>query len=301
MPKFDEIYQKINGNLVQIVDKNLGNDSYIRLDQSNWGGSAPPKDKSVVPITLKGSWSLSYTPISGIDTFNPSSASIDAERGSTATWTGTYSYSQETNQYRPSSFTSNVSGWTKDTFPADKGIDSVSGSKSFTTNGNITISASETFPYEIIGGYTLENGYVKYVEGEKTTYTKTAPVNPTISVTFKDRKYWGESTMSYENITESEIKNLGYTGSKKLYSTSIGMTVNFTDTIEKTRYFHYCYPKSWGTISDILLNGVESVFGGFKGPKIVNMTNSSGQNVDMYLYSSLNPGAYQAGQYIVIK
>ena len=38
MAEYDEIYQKLNGKLVQIVDKNYGDDNYLKLDVSNIGG-----------------------------------------------------------------------------------------------------------------------------------------------------------------------------------------------------------------------------------------------------------------------
>lgn len=97
MAKFDEIYQKLNGKKVQLVDVNYGDWKYLRLDGENLDG------RDLVTPVITSTWTLSYTPPSQ-DGFNASANSIKAEAGSRVGYSGTYKYTnagEKPATYRP--------------------------------------------------------------------------------------------------------------------------------------------------------------------------------------------------------
>jgi hypothetical protein len=295
MAEYDEIYQKLNGKLVQIVDKNYGDDNYLKLDVSNIGGK-PEQTKSVVTIKLVNEWEVTSGYLEGVDpAIDPNSKSIILEKGGSATYTGHYYYTKNPSQEMPDTIRiepSRAFGG-PDKFPTAANTNSDVYTNTYTTNGSISVSVSKGFDGENL--LFLENNYLKY---ETTSYTSTS--SESASISFQMRKYLGESTKDSSSMTSDDIKSLSFSGSKKLYSDgSISMTVSFPSGSTTGMYFHYCYPKSWGEIKSVTGTGVITSIDSFIKREIT-IKNSMNQDVEMYLYTTTQKKPFPSNSSILI-
>ena len=104
-------------------------------------------------------------------------------------------------------------------------------------------------------------------------------------VTFAGKEYYGLITKDSSEITPSDILGLEssdiITNNKKFENISLG----------ETEYFIYAYPQRFGEVNYIMQNGVIPVFGAFNMRKI-DIVNSAGATVNLYVYTTNNPGAF---------
>jgi len=124
------------------------------------------------------------------------------------------------------------------------------------------------------------NSNVTYTNTVTTTDSKSA--SATTSVSFFPKRYWGISSLSAPDNT---IVLASSGGSNELTTTKV--KGSFVITVSGTnQYVYYAYPSSYGTLSSIIISGLESI-GAFTLTTL-SVTNALGYVQDYYVYTSNN-------------
>jgi hypothetical protein len=113
------------------------------------------------------------------------------------------------------------------------------------------------------------------------TAQKTGTATATITHSFNNDRYWGDSTISTQSYTSADIR--GLTGGGNDLTNSIPTT--FTVNAGSGQYIVYSYPSRLGTATFT----VGGFTGGFDGPFTTSVTNASGFSETYNIYSSHNP------------
>ena len=125
-------------------------------------------------------------------------------------------------------------------------------------------------------GIEIINHELVQLEGDDITFAEA-------KILFRNMSYYGEGN---KTLTEEELKSLSnsaLTNSKELHL--LGLTTS------KTKYYHYAYPKTYGKLMFITQNGSLPVLEAFT-LKEVKIKNKYNKWVDMYHYTSNQPGAF---------
>lgn len=216
------------------------------------------EDNPLVSPVLEGRWTYGST--------STTQKNIEIERGYTATWQGTYSWTRQ-DGYKSPERTSGV--FDEELTPS--GISSSQVTKSTTTN--LTLSQS-LFADKV--GLIVKGEKVVNATGEDET-------KDSVSVTFKDRLFYG--VVSSPNPSIAEIKTL----TNELVSSRAKTISNITTA--KGKYFLYAYPKSLGDLTSIIQDGATPVLTAFNKQEIT-YTGQAGNNIVLNVYVSGNDGAF---------
>lgn len=216
------------------------------------------EDNPLVSPVLEGRWTYGST--------STTQKNIEIERGYTATWQGTYSWTRQ-DGYKSPERTSGV--FDEELTPS--GISSSQVTKSTTTN--LTLSQS-LFADKV--GLIVKGEKVVNATGEDET-------KDSVSVTFKDRLFYG--VVSSPNPSIAEIKSLV----NELVSSKAKTISNITTA--KGKYFLYAYPKSLGDLTSIIQDGATPVLTAFNKQEIT-YTGQAGNNIVLNVYVSGNDGAF---------
>lgn len=195
-------------------------------------------------------------------------ASISVENGDSVSLSATYKWIHNDSQKDPYS----ASGDLGNQLPAS-GIDSETYSRQNITSST---SFSETLTFSKKGLVVNTENQVVYAEGVDS-------LEKSISVTFKDKRYYGGSSLS--PLDSESIKALSGSGLKTKGTESISPV-----TVDNNTYYYYCYPKSFGALREIYQNDVLPVLSGFTRFE-ANVTNDFGVQKAYYVYRS-NKGAF---------
>mgnify|MGYP005748249957 CR=1 FL=1 len=102
-------------------------------------------------------------------------------------------------------------------------------------------------------------------------------------IQFRDNVYYGAVTTT---SPDSAVIN---TLSTVLINVK-NRTVPATTTT--SQYFCYAYPKSYGPITSIIMDGVDQIKANFREPLTVSVNNKAGLAKEYYVYVSVNLGAF---------
>lgn len=216
------------------------------------------EDNPLVSPVLEGRWTYGST--------STTQKNIEIERGYTATWQGTYSWTRQ-DGYKSPERTSGV--FDEELTPS--GISSSQVTKSTTTN--LTLSQS-LFADKV--GLIVKGEKVVNATGEDET-------KDSVSVTFKDRLFYG--VVSSPNPSIAEIKALA----NELVSSRAKTISNITTP--KGKYFLYAYPKSLGDLTSIIQDGATPVLTAFNKQEII-YAGQAGNSIVLNVYVSGNDGAF---------
>lgn len=104
-----------------------------------------------------------------------------------------------------------------------------------------------------------------------------------VSVSFTNRIFYGSNAS--KDPSETIIKSLSNVLGGR------GRTLSGV-TSPKGEYFYYAYPKSLGELTGIIQNGATPVLDAFIRHDDIEITNAAGLVVPMYVYVTLNDGAF---------
>jgi hypothetical protein len=141
-----------------------------------------------------------------------------------------------------------------------------------TRTRSVTISKTAT-------GLNVVNNKVVLASGSES---KTA----SISIRFK-HKYYGGISSSSAISTSSAILNLG----KRNFTDDGGVVTLTGINTSSTDYMYFCYPASFGALTNIIKNDSLPILGAFGSPTTVSVTNDAGLAVTYNVYRSnvINP------------
>lgn len=229
-------------------------------------------NKNLVSPIISGNWTFYNTSdeVVNLDSVNKINPSI--EIGYSAKFTGTYSWKSKDGYKNPITVSSD-SNWSD--LP-DDGVDSSVYTSSKLTQNNtilITLKAPKT-------GMMVSGSNIIPASGDDSTTAKR-------TLTFLGRAFCGQvkGTNDSIEITEELIKSLP----SELVSGKSKKIVSLT--VEKENFFIYAYPKSFGKLNQIIQDGASPILGAFNIVEI-NITNSAGATIPLYVYVSNNPGIF---------
>lgn len=115
--------------------------------------------------------------------------------------------------------------------------------------------------------------------------TGTNQTSDTFSISFKDVCYFGISTEL--TLDEQAILSL----SNKVLKDSKDLEIeNITTAVDE--YFYYCYPSSYGNLTDILFDKLVPVLGAFTKLGTLQITTEAGISETLNIYRTNTPGAF---------
>jgi len=243
----------------------------LRLAEIN--ASTPP------PVTITPAWTLynadGSTPYSILPT--SSSKNIVVDKGVEGQISATYLYTTPTSgQVLPTSITGD--------FPTpDQGPDTPSLPLELS-------SIVATATYSVTLGVNVTGLKANLSTGVVGISTTNMTTSDSISITFKGRSYFGYSAST--SLSSSDIIALA----NKAFATSRAR--NFTGVTATTgMYAYYVYDASFGDLTNVILDGAESIYnpttgGAFVKLTDVTITNDAGISVLMRVYRSVDPQAF---------
>lgn len=269
------VFVTANGNTYYLKSLDEGNPVW-ELDTYLYA------DKLLVSPTLSRTWKVYpyNTPEFSDDTLVDTqiTQNITVETGYTVTYSGTFVWQSASGKKNPETcFVNNV----EMTLPKD-GAEVTIPTSTFTQNlTKATESKSTTVTLKAAKKGFMTNGTsVVVASGVDTT-------SATDRVTFQGRLYYGPSTKNVDDIGEADIKKLESQLISSRANTKTGVSTN------KTQYYVYAYPSTYGELTSIIQNRSTPVLDAFsKPPKKVKITNAAGLEVELLVYVSANPGAF---------
>ena len=230
-------------------------------------------DKVLVsPVISTNKWDVKNyagdNPISGTYT----GTTITVPTGAKVTYTGRWMWTADENKKSPES----VSGNWGNTLPASATQTATFTSNVISTNkaenqtaASVTISAKRK-------GLMLNGQKIIGASGDDTA-TASAVIQ------FRDNLYYGPvTTTSPDSAAINTLSTVLVNGKNR--------TVPATTTA--SQYFCYAYPKDYGEIKSIIMDGVDQIKANFRAPVIVLVTNKAGFAKEYYVYVSVNLGAF---------
>lgn len=226
----------------------------------------------VSPVISTNTWVVKNhagaDPISGTYT----GTAITVPTGAKVTYSGQWKWTADANKKSPES----VSGNWGDTLP-----ESAKESAAFTSNvistnnaenqtaASVTISAKRK-------GLMLNGQKIIGASGDDTATASAV-------VYFRDNLYYGPvTTTSPDSAAINTLPTVLVNGKNR--------TVPATTTT--SQYFCYAYPKNYGAIESIIMDGVDQIKANFRAPLTVSVTNKAGLAKEYYVYVSVNLGAF---------
>ena len=256
-----------NGYYVDSIDE--GGTVHWKLETSLFA------DKLLVSPTISGTFSFfkndgveSATP-QEVGVSNVNSKSITVENGYKVKYVGRFSWRSATGRKNPEL----CNGDFGTTLP-ESGVNSE----------DVTISniaSTRTLVERIVAkkkGFMVSGSSVVEATGNDQTQDQ-------VQINIWHRRYFGLTTESAPN--QEAIKALTGTDlSNTKNSTKGGVSAG------DNQYYCYAYPKSLGALSSIIQNGAAPVLGDFNKTEI-KITNRAGLQIDYYVYTSKNRGAFR--------
>lgn len=228
-------------------------------------------NKSLPNPVITGSWTFYNNDGSTVNLGDiypvPNTSNPTLEQGFKASFSGTYKWVHDNSKKDPTQVQSG-SSWGD--LPESNVNSQVYTSPQFTKTSSVTIGIQAAKTGLMVSG----NNVVPASGMDTATDRRT--------VTFNTMRYWGLTTDTAieSNSISSLNKELGGKS-----ATKSGITASTTE------YFVYAYPKSLGTLQSIVQNGSFDVFGAFQQSELI-ITNQAGLDVELYVYKSLNRGAF---------
>lgn len=149
------------------------------------------------------------------------------------------------------------------------------------TNGGVQITANTSFSQSLFkpkSGLIVVGSQVQFATGSDTT-------SASISVSFLLASYFGYSTNT--SLTGPQIKALG---NKALQSSRVRSVSGVSAA--PGEYTYYCYPASYGALTNVIQNSSLPILGAFTRLADVNITNDAGLVVLMAVYKSNADNAF---------
>lgn len=192
--------------------------------------------------------------------------------GANVTYTGKWKWTHDVNKKSPES----VSGNWDTTLPASATESTAYTSAVITTTNaenktaaSVTISAARK-------GLMLNGQKIIGASGNDTA-TASAIIQ------FRDNLYYGPVATTSPDSAAINKLDTALLNSKN-------RTVPATTTT--SQYFCYAYPKSYGKITSIVMDGVDQIKANFREPLTVSVDNKAGLAKEYYVYVSVNLGAF---------
>lgn len=197
---------------------------------------------------------------------------ITVPTGAKVTYTGMWRWTADANKKSPES----VSGNWGDTLPESAKESAAFTSKVISTNNaenqtaaSVTISAKRK-------GLMLNGQKIIGASGDDTATASAV-------VYFRDNLYYGPvTTTSPDSAAINTLPTVLVNGKNR--------TVPATTTA--SQYFCYAYPKDYGEITSIIMDGVDQIKANFRAPLTVSVNNKAGLAKEYYVYVSVNLGAF---------
>lgn len=198
--------------------------------------------------------------------------SITVPVGATVTYSGTWSWKHDDSKKDPQT----VTGQWGNSLPASGVTSAACATQTKTSDtvgtfdiATVTLSAPKA-------GLMLKDQ--KIIKAEGNDYTSASA-----TVSFLDNIFYGPVTVP--NPSASVIAKL---------PTQLLNTKNATVTAKTTtsQYYCYAYPKSYGELSTIVMDGADPIKDNFRAVQTVSVTNKAGLTKDYYVYVSVNQGAF---------
>lgn len=232
-------------------------------------------DKVLVTPTISPTWSFknqagTAVTNTAVGVSNVNAANITVETGYKVDLSATFKWVHDDNKKDPTS----TNGSFGTTLPASNINSAVS------TKTNVT--ATTTYTQNLVApkkGFMIgaDNKTIVAATGNDTT-------SASVKVTFGHRYYAGPSTSA--TPTEAIIKALG----KTAVVTAKALTVTGITTTS-AQYYVYAYPQTLGTLSQIIQDGATPITNAFNRTS-VTIANAAGASIPLYVYTSVNPGAF---------
>lgn len=236
-----------------------------------------PVNKPLIGCSITGSWNFfkndGVTEVAPKDMNpTPDGNNPTIEEGYKAQFTGTYKWTHNDNYKDPTA----VASWSfwKDKPLPGTGVDSESKTSSI-LGWDTTITAAIT-AYKT--GLMVKSGTSDVVPASGLDST-----GDDRRLYVRGRVFWGYTTSSDPSKVDfSKLSNTLDWGANRRWD-----GVNPTGL----EYVVYAYPKRFGALASITLNGADAIIGSFVRSERT-ITNAAGLNVPLYLYISGNAGAY---------
>lgn len=231
-------------------------------------------DKALVtPTIVKNNWGATNKAgqaiaIAGL----PSMSNCDAPVGATVTYSGVWKWVHDDSKKDPKT----VTGQWGTALPASntESAQCAVQTKTSDTVGNFTIATVTLSAPR--AGLMLKDQKIIKSEGNDSTSASAV-------VSFKDNIYYGPVTTA--NPSAGTIASLN----SVLLNTK---STTVTATTTTSQYYCYAYPKSYGELSTIVMDGADSIKDNFRAVQTVSVTNKAGLTKDYYVYVSVNQGAF---------
>lgn len=197
---------------------------------------------------------------------------ITVPTGAKVTYSGMWKWTADANKKSPES----VSGNWGDTLPASATESAAFTSNVISTNNAENQSAASVTISAKRKGLMLNGQKIIGASGNDTATASAA-------VYFRDNLYYGPvTTTSPDSAVINTLSTVLVNGKNR--------TVPATTTT--SQYFCYAYPKSYGAIGSIIMDGVDQIKANFRAPLTVSVDNKAGLAKEYYVYVSVNLGAF---------
>lgn len=265
--------------LMSKEDKDSLTDNTTKIS-SIWNGNP-----QLANISLDGTWTIYNQDNSEIQQQPPRNTNPTVEYGYKAKYSGRWKWVPVTNGKPPET----TSGpWGPEVPKKDNNISSL-----FTSPDYLQGSQQETITHK----YTQTISAPKY--GLMVSGSNVVPASgndsksASTSITFKHRLYYGPDTSSTPSadIIKALTSKLDDRTTSNIDGQNRVNTVIKGVSTGKLQHYYFAYPKNLG-ILDIIKQGSQDISGAFLGPVVVNITNTAGLPIDMYVYVSKRLGAF---------
>lgn len=240
---------------------------------SIFNGNPPLAD-----ISLDGTWTIYNQDNSEIQQQPPRNTNPTVEYGYKAKYSGTWKWTPVTNGKSPKTTSGD---WGPEVPKKDNNISSLFTSSDYVTNN--TTYRQTIFAPKL--GLMVKGSDV--VKAEGVNDSKSAST----SITFKHRLYYGKVTSSTPSadIIKSLTSNLDDRTKDSAEGSRLCKSYTGVSTA-KGEYYYFAYPKGLGALFNIKQGGydIPDAF----NLSVVNITNTAGFSIDLYVYVSKNSGAF---------
>ena len=247
-------------------------------------------DKVLVTPVINPTWSFTKqdgTAVTGatVGVSNVNAANITVETGYKVKLSATFKWTHENGKKDPTS-TNGSFGTTLPASGVNSAVSTKTGIVATTTYTQNLVAPKKGFMLKgddsITNNTTITGTHLNKITVIAATGNDTTSAS--VKVTFGHRRYNGVSAAS--NPTAANVTALGATA----LATSKSYTVTGITTTS-TQYYVYAYPQAMGALTQIIQDGATPITNAFKRTS-VNVVNAAGATIPYYVYTSVNPGAF---------
>lgn len=230
-------------------------------------------DKVLVsPVISTNTWVVKNHADSAPISETYAGTAITVPTGANVTYTGRWKWTADENKKSPES----VSGNWGTTLPASATeSDPYTSAVITTTNAENKTAASVTIS-AARKGLMLNGQKIIGASGNDS-------MGASAVIQFRDNLYHGPVTTTSPDSAAINTLSTVLVNDKN-------RTVSATTTT--SQYFCYAYPKDYGEITSIIMDGVDQIKANFRAPLTVSVTNEAGLAKEYYVYVSVNLGAF---------